>query len=556
MSHDTLAKVAVDNVLPSITASENQYPGQPKTLQELSTRLSTLDDKLFRKFGKDEFLQRVHLIWEGGCLLQRLKVAECERLGSMTVIKVPPADPADADVLVDAPFECHGLSPLCLFKRAWYDCLFEAMSESPTVALIGSPGTSKSTLQFWLLYEFVNRQRPWRGRRTPRVVIRHEGSVQLDSAVFYFLEEGIAVRGIVSDTVLRCFNPHSTFYMFEPRQARHEPLSRLTHGIDTIITCSPAEDRYNEFRKTAIMLYMPHYTLEELILIGNFSLAHGQLTAGFDKDLLSPDAVERRFYMYGGVIQKVLCLSVATLVQAEEDLSEAIDDAAKKSYGGELFRESDLTQRSSCIVKWTPLQKSVNVFDFRVKEVSYVNDYVYQRLVEKADGNSTERSRMYLASTFTVDPHCPQLRYSFEFYALRTYRASFPHLTVLARSRSITRCDMERNVLYYPLDDQFPAAEAYHLDNDGRTIILVQVSIMKDDKKCTSCALAHFAHFLKLPRDDEALTRPGKPDKLRVAYLRKYALSKWLIEEKQYGARCVALYHSVSMLTRLKIYFA
>jgi hypothetical protein len=85
-----------------------------------------------------------------------------------------------------------GPSPLCIFKRPWYDSLFDALATAETSALTGSP---KSTLQFHLLYEFVKNQCPWRRKPSPRVVTRHEGDDSEQAAVYYFLEEGLAVQG-------------------------------------------------------------------------------------------------------------------------------------------------------------------------------------------------------------------------------------------------------------------------------------------------------------------------------------------------------------------------
>jgi hypothetical protein len=65
------------------------------------------------------------------------------------------------------------------------------------------------------------------------------------------------------------------------------------------MTCSPREERSNEYKKDAIMLYMPHYTLEELVLIGQFALTNTKFEAGFDTGLLSRDAIEKRFDLYG-----------------------------------------------------------------------------------------------------------------------------------------------------------------------------------------------------------------------------------------------------------------
>jgi len=73
----------------------------------------------------------------------------------------PDSDAMKALILPDEAaklkfFEC-GVQPTVLFVRKFYESLFEATRRYKNIALIGSAGTSKSTFQHYILWNYVHR---------------------------------------------------------------------------------------------------------------------------------------------------------------------------------------------------------------------------------------------------------------------------------------------------------------------------------------------------------------------------------------------------------------
>ena len=98
----------------------------------------------------------------------------------------------------------------------------------------------------------------------PEVVIRQVGESDME---VWDLKQGqvINYEGI-SRSLLSCFDPEKSLYLYEPGESRKEPyFSGLQ--IPTMCSVSPDRERYKEFEKNrAVKLYMPPWTLPELLV--------------------------------------------------------------------------------------------------------------------------------------------------------------------------------------------------------------------------------------------------------------------------------------------------
>jgi hypothetical protein len=162
------------------------------------------------------------------------------------------------------------------------------------------------------------------------VVIGHTGDTGEKTAAYIFLEDGPAVWGKITSLLLSFFKSDFTLCLFVPRHSRHEPLEYDNHKLASIMTCSPLE-RYYESGKRCHTFYMPHFTLQELLLICQFALNNSKFEDEFKKELHSPAGIECRFLMYGGMIRKVLRASSKLIAAGVSEFDEALEAAVDES---------------------------------------------------------------------------------------------------------------------------------------------------------------------------------------------------------------------------------
>ena len=91
--------------------------------------------------------------------------------------------------------------------------------------------------------------------------------------------------------------------------------------------CSPDTSRYKEFAKRgAVKFYMPCWTLDELEAVG----ADISKTCTADtKKLMTREAIEERFNIFGGIFRCVIPASPIAIEQAENNLTLQIDRCSK-----------------------------------------------------------------------------------------------------------------------------------------------------------------------------------------------------------------------------------
>jgi hypothetical protein len=221
------------------------------------------------------------------------------------------------------------------------------------VILLSNPGTGKSVFQFYMLARFLNPAlfagdggheqktsvvRKFGSATPPRVVVRQ---VLGSSIQVWFLEEQVVhiIIGKPIEAVLRCFDPVTTLYFFEPGSTNNvEPVADI-HELPTLLTTTPNIDRYKEFCKEATTMYCPVYTKEELLAIGRdirqpargLRSKLGDLYGSKFGDLYSDDNISQRFDLYGGMFYFVL---PAATVRVNQNLTR------RKAF----FQKTDFTK--------------------------------------------------------------------------------------------------------------------------------------------------------------------------------------------------------------------
>lgn len=111
------------------------------------------DDLFTSSTEKDLFLKSASPSLDGNLqLLELLSEAKVRRLANVEILKLPP-NPAYFYV---RPFD-YRFCPDILYIRPVYKSLFKKIDSIPSASinLVGSEGTSKSTFQFYMIYEYL-----------------------------------------------------------------------------------------------------------------------------------------------------------------------------------------------------------------------------------------------------------------------------------------------------------------------------------------------------------------------------------------------------------------
>ena len=203
-----------------------------------------------------------------------------------------------------------------IYERDFYPQLVRDIRTAHLrVLLLGNSGVGKSTFQFYMLTRFLNPSQfqdigaappthriQFGSASPPKVVIRQ--LPEIDEFQVLFLDECV-VHSVSSKAVLKCFDPATTLYFYEPGSTSIEPI-RDNHKLSTLATMSPDIKRYKEFRKRARIMYCPVYTKTELLAIGRDMR---QPARGFPSDvgdLYSDANISQRFDAFNGIFRYVL----------------------------------------------------------------------------------------------------------------------------------------------------------------------------------------------------------------------------------------------------------
>ena len=186
----------------------------------------------------------------------------------------------------------------------------------------------------------------------------------------------------------------------EPKTLIHEP--ELTH-VRTLITASPDIRRFKEFVKNgATKLYMPVWTLEELLTVGDDIHAH--VKDDSVKDLLTPENIVSRYNRFGGIFRYVLPENADSVLQAELAQDIALHRTKPLDVyvpGDNIERVDEMKENVSHLVlqynvsKSKPTDGRTPFTSFRMRYASaYVQNNLWTRITDQQMLESIEGLRL------------------------------------------------------------------------------------------------------------------------------------------------------------------
>ena len=409
-------------------------------------------------------------------------------------------------ILAESITECESIesSQRFIYVRYFYPQLLECIRSTKRVVLVSNPGTGKSIFQFYYLARLLNPaafEDPLPpdssgSSSIPEVVIRQIGVGEMQ---VFFLKAKIAhLIQPVNKRVLRCFDPKTTLYLFEPAESRVEPMWK---GIDMDIfcTCSPDEIRYKEFLKNrGIKLYMPLFTIDELKTIGR----HMRKQPNFPMELkkyYSDTGISMSYNEYGGIIRHVLPTSlryVNSVKKMKED-AFAIVDWRQYIMTKPKIERSDF---SHFIVKYV-----VNPPNFDDVSFELVNEEVKIKIEQflkqltladqitllKSSSNSLiEPSKRLIYEEVISSKLVSGCRWILLESIDRRFK-TMEYNASMSYSPTLTKCleaevefnNMEMNVLYKPQNKQFPFCEFYYITKINESLTSDSFITVKNTKK-------------------------------------------------------------------------
>ena len=137
-----------------------------------------------------------------------------------------------------------------LYARHFYPKLLRVLRATAKAVLIGNAGTAKSVTQLYVLMQLLKAHDTstplppdcWGSTVPYDVVVRQMGNKYTS---VYFLKAGVAhlISSTIgtTDDVLRCFDPKSTMYMYEPLTDRISSPTLVDHP--SLVTVSPRPER-------------------------------------------------------------------------------------------------------------------------------------------------------------------------------------------------------------------------------------------------------------------------------------------------------------------------
>ena len=217
-----------------------------------------------------------------------------------------------------------------LYIRKAYEDLFEIIWENQKdkesinrlarMAITGTPGIGKSMFLFYILWRLANKE-------DTKTVILHR---QMNHGNIYgFRNDGCWV--VPSSTNIRMLlKDPETWYLTDALLIQPQAVDAVT-----ILVSPPSEKYYSEFieyTSTLMLHYLPVWSLEELQRVAHVYLR-------------SPEEVERRFNMIGGIPRYVLEKDVDLEAKIDEEIGKLLPDKAIIQTSPERFVESEINHR-------------------------------------------------------------------------------------------------------------------------------------------------------------------------------------------------------------------
>lgn len=359
-----------------------------------------------------------------------------------------------------------------IFVRSFYDELFKKLLGEKRSILMGNPGISKSWFQWYMMYRICNNidiGPNYAGcHKPPKVVVRQTGESLL---TFYFPESEVGMFTDVK-SILYVLDPNVTLYLYEPRDCLKEPPFAAIR-LPIMMTCSPDERRYKEFKKHgASMYHMPTWTLDELLLLGKYLRTHHKPEVDF-----SEAAIKERYDRFGGILRYVLPVKTETVKEAEQKQSSAISVTKPVNIfvpHANIEKVDSNKENISHFILQYKVQCNGEEGDFKNFIMVIASTYVKHKLAYDLKDEELVEYIGYLKQMFMGKPQLSEtfqlvvynalvLPNIFKWQIFKNDRW-IDHEWGLSKKEKLSKGDemvenMQPGVLYYPVDMQFPAVD-------------------------------------------------------------------------------------------------
>ena len=276
-----------------------------------------------------------------------------------------------------------------IIVRPFFHHLFEVLMHSKSYAvgkyaLVGNPGTGKSWLHGYILWELLLAQRREQAASRERrsfafeLVLRQVGDTQLFLYALGPNREAVQAwvvekdRSIIKE-MLRLFQGNrSVLFLYDPGES-HMPLE--VYNLHIVATLSPRADRTKHFLRndSGVDRFMPIWSRDELLAAGRY-LYRKLRDTDPRKALFIDEKIEERLDQFGGIARYVLPSS-------QEKLDEYL---AEQAAAFQTITFSILTKAGTGIdaddakdnVSHFFLQYEVNAENFVDKRLVYPSRYV------------------------------------------------------------------------------------------------------------------------------------------------------------------------------------
>ena len=331
---------------------------------------------------------------------------------------------------------------------------------------------------------------PEYGDKLPELVIREtSGDViayEFETMKAYDIDVPIGL-----DRPIKLFNPSKVQYLYEPGRLVREPHET---EVPTFGSFSPKEARYKEFVKNsrAKMLFMPLYTLSELLAIGKYIR---NISSSYS-DLFSEDRIIERYEKYGGIIRHVLPEDEGELKTIETRYEFAMSDISLETVV-KLLRSSELLDAGNFICQWTAKQSATGEYDFTSVDRRIASEDILLKLKEKMSSLSMEDMRKRLSDLYRDNKAVPLLPHLLQDYVSLFLTKEGNKSGFKRIERSVVQYGkMEEGTLYYPTVTNFPACDMYYKRDE--MLYLVQVTtVVRGKKELSTGAIASFLSEIK-----------------------------------------------------------
>ena len=450
----------------------------------------------------------------------------------------------------------NSVSSDLLFVRDFYPSLLEDIRKNYRAILLGNPGISKSFFHYYYLARIINTSLfgslpidYYGSTNPPEIVVRQ------------ICGEAIRVYDISNETVYELLDTNEIFTSLKKDYQKSlylmEPGTKVKIGphlndVPTLITVSP-DTRYGAFQKNGgVYFYMPCYTEQELLTIGNYLRGNkdvnppipSRLPEGMDEEY-TEESLKNRFKQFGGIIRHVLPLSTQNLDDTKAKQKQAIREVIKNNQAVHILSSSTIEDKklSHFIAQYqVPIKTEGNKIRFRKPTLEITSQDIRDQLVaelgkfsiqDKIDTLiSNDNTNSFQGLTFklfeklftqmiisengitcqqqelklfksgempTTEKEIFEKKYKASPESWKPYTLKLP---TLVEGPSPPYSDMECDTLYYPTIENHSFCEFFYKDRENGTLVVFQLTRqISGPKYITQSAFTQFLKSIKFPKD-------------------------------------------------------